>query len=353
MRKKNGRKSVLAGAGVTGACLAGGLALALPAVSHAALLSNVVFNDALASNGSTLGAASQSYNNTATPSATSTNYDVASSKQATASSLSSGNPLKLVMASTSSGINETQALFTSTPVQLTAIGDSVEITATFTNTAGLNQNASSAAYIGLYNSGGNAPFNNLENGSSTNNTQTGLVNTQINDNTGGVQNWLGYEADYFGGQATKVFSRPAQATSTNNVDQALVGDAQTGGPTGTQATYTSQNNTETTLTIGNTYTDELLITLSAAGTYTLTEALYNGASDTGTQVGTNTVGTLGALPSGGFDGMAIGYRESDSLSSEMDVSTVEVTTNTAVPEPASVGILSLVALGLARRRRPA
>jgi hypothetical protein len=55
------------------------------------------------------------------------------------------------------------------------------------------------------------------------------------------------------------------------------------------------------------------------------------------------------LSSGGFDGLSIGYRQSDSLASEMDISSVEVTTN--VPEPASLGILSLVGLGLMHRKR--
>jgi PEP-CTERM motif len=336
---------------LSAACLVGGLAFAFPQTSQAALLSNVVFNDALATNGSTLGAASQSSPNSASPTATSTNYDVASSKQATSSAFTSGSPLQLEMVSTSGGINEAQALFDSTPVQLTAVGQSIEITATFKNTAGLNQNSSSAVYLGLYSSGGSAPFNNLENGSSAVNTITGLVNTEINDNTGGTENWNGYESDYFGGSSTKLYTRPAQALSTNNADQALVGDGQTGGPTGTQATYTGQNSHEAVLTIGNEYTDELEITLSSAGNYTLTEALYNGTSDLGTEVGTTTTTMpLASLPVGvGFDAFSIGYRESDSLASEMDVSSIVVTDN--VPEPATLGILSLAALGLMHRRR--
>jgi hypothetical protein len=55
------------------------------------------------------------------------------------------------------------------------------------------------------------------------------------------------------------------------------------------------------------------------------------------------------LPSGGFDGLSIGYRQSASLASEMDISSVEVTTN--VPEPVSVGVLSIAGLGLMRRKR--
>jgi hypothetical protein len=363
-RQLNSRRWVLAGA-----VAAGGLAIAFPGASRAALLSNVVFNDTLSTNGSTLGSASQSYSNTATPTATSTNYDIAASKEATSSSLNSGGPpsgtpLELMMVSTSSGINEAQGLFTSTPVQLTTVGQSVEITVTFNNTAGLNQNSSSAVYLGLYSSGGSAPYNNMENGSSVNNApgpgQTGLANSPetVSDDSGGVKGWVGYESDYFGGSSTKEYSRPAQATSTNNADQGLVGDGQTGGPSGTQASYTQQNSHESTLTTtsgSNTYTDEFEITLSAVGTYTLTEAMYVGASDTGSLQGTAgadaTIGTSTVISNDGFDGFAIGYRESDSEASEMDITNVEVTTNVTVPEPASLGALAVSSLLLGMRRR--
>lgn len=355
-RRKSGSRALAA------AVVMGGVAFAFPMASRAALLTNVVFNDTLATNGSTVESASQSYSNTATPGATSTNYDIASSKQATSSNLSSGSPLKLEMVSTSGGINEAQGLFTSAPVQLVNVGDSVEITVTFNNTAGLNQNSSSAIYLGLYSSGGSAPYNNMENGSSTNNAagpgQTGLANSPetVSDDTGGVQNWVGYESDFFGGSSSKEYSRPAQATSTNNSDQGLVGDGQTGGPTGTQATYTQQDSHETTMSTSsgsNTYTDEFEMTMASATTYTLSEAMYVGSSDTGSlfgNAGTDvTIGTSTIISNNGFDGFAIGYRESDSEASEMDISSVEVTTN--VPEPASLGALAVGSILLAMRRR--
>jgi hypothetical protein len=334
---------------LAGAAMAWGVAYSLPQMSHAALLSNVVFNDTLATNGSTMGSASVSYPHAASPTATSTNYDVAAGKDGTASNLNSGSPLELKMVSTSGGVNEVQAIFTSSPVVLTNAGDAVELTATFVNNAGLNQNASSSVDIGLYGSGGNAPYSNMANGSSTTNTITGLNNT-----TGGTKGWVGFEADYFGGSSTKLYTRPNQGLSTNNVDQALVADGQTGGPTGTGLAYTGQNSSETTLTIGNTYTDEVLITLSAPNTYVISEALYNGATDTGTQVGTTTTSTATSLTGiSGFDGLAIGYRESDSLASEMDISQVEVTTNVAIPEPMSFSLLGISGMALMLRRRKA
>ena len=363
-RARGSKRGFRFGNGIlAGTCIAGACALAFYQTASAALLPTVVFDDTLATNGSTVGSASQSYSNTATPTATSTNYDIASNKEAVggtpSSTLSMGGPLQLSMVSTSSGINEVQALFTSNPVVLTNIGDSIEITTTFNNTTGLNQKSSSAVYLGLYNSGGSAPYNNLTNGSSTANTVTGIGNTEINDNTGGVAGWVGYESDDFGsGSSSKLYTRPAESPSLGSDDnQALVGEGQSGGSSGgLAATYTSQESGAnlSTTSGSNTYTDELTITLTASGVYTLSNAMYAGSSDTGTPIGSPngnaTVGTLAALTGGtGFDGFSIGYRQSNSTASEMDIESVEVT----VPEPASIGLLGLASLGLLRRKRRA
>ena len=338
--RKSQRAIVLAGGILAAASFCGS--------ARAALLTNVVFNDSLATNGSTLDAAGQSYPNTATPTATSTNYDVASSKNSTATTLSSGSPLMMQMVSTTSGITELQAVFTSSPVTLVNVGDSVELTTTFTDTSLIATAGSSAAYFGLYSSGGNAPFNNMGNGSSSSPTITGLNNAQINDNTGGVQGWVGYEGEIYGSSKPKVFNRPAMVVGTSNLDQALVGEGQTGGFTGTQATVVSQSNA-VALTQGNQYTAELEITLGASNVYTVAEDIYSGASDAGALV-ESTVTTATGLTSGGFDGMSVGWRETTSgAASEMDINSAEVTTT--VPEPATLGILGLAAVGLMHRRR--
>jgi hypothetical protein len=108
------------------------------------------------------------------------------------------------------------------------------------------------------------------------------------------------------------------------------------------------------LVVGDTYTDEMLITLTAAGTYTIAQALYLGSTDTGTQVGTTTSGTILSLPgTQGFDGLAIGYRDAASVAAEMDINQVEVTTNVAVPEPVSFSLLGISGLALMIRRRKA
>jgi len=341
---------------LAGACVAGGVALALSPLSRAALLSNVVFNDTLATNGGTIN------NGSTAVTATSTNYSVASSKNATATIFNSGSPLQLEMVSTSGGVNQVQALFTTTPVVLTNVGDAIELTVTFTDVAGLNINSSSSMDIGMYNSGGVAPYNFLYNGGSSSGSLSGVGDSYQpagTYSTGGVQNWLGYESDAFGGSKPKLYTRPAQTATgsgTNNVAQTLIADGQTGGveyPAGSQpSSYTTQSSASDPMTAGSTYTDELEIMVAGGGNYTLTDMMYAGNSDNAAPVNSGVSGNL-AVSAGSFDGLAIGLRESDSVQSEMDISQVEVTTtvSTAIPEPASLGILGLAGLGLLRRRQ--
>jgi len=327
--------------------MAGGFALAFAPLTSASILPTLVLNDSLNS-GSTI-------NGTNSPTATSTNYDIASSKDGIGSSLTSGD-LAIVCPSTSSGISEAQAIFT--PVSLVNTGDAVELTVTFTDKAGLLSSASSSGSvdIALDYAAGSGPYNTMNNGNSG---HSGLSSGQTNDATGGVQNWQGYEIDAFQGQSSKVYTRAAQTGgSPTNLDQGLITN-QTGGPVNPASTalaggnYVSEGGSTGSLTVNQQYTDELLITLGSGGTYDLSAALYQGANDSGTQVGTTTLSTfsLPTLPS--FGGFAIGFRNSASVNEEMDVNQVIVSTTVTVPEPASIGLLSFVGLGLMHRRRRA
>src|SRR5579863_683462 len=65
---------------------------------------------------------------------TTTAYEIGSSKNATTTTLAN-NKLTLSTAATTSGFTEAQALFTASPVTLSAAGQYIEIYFTFTDTA--------------------------------------------------------------------------------------------------------------------------------------------------------------------------------------------------------------------------
>ena len=68
------------------------------------------------------------------PTASSTSYNFASTKNATASAITSGT-LRLTFAATTSGFAEAQAVFSSTPVRLTSLGDAINFRYAFIDTA--------------------------------------------------------------------------------------------------------------------------------------------------------------------------------------------------------------------------
>jgi hypothetical protein len=335
-RKKGRNFRILAGA-----CVAGGFAMAFPAASNAAPLPNIVLSDNLASTSSTLNSSTNS------PNATSTNYDIAANKGAT-SAFSSAMKLNLP-ASTSAGA-EAQALFTTSPIALTNVGtDEIELTVTFTaanNILSSSTSSTASLDLGLYNSGGTAPDNNLQ--------SSGLTTAATNDATGGAQGWLGYVGAIYTTSAPKIFTRPAQP-GTSNVGQDLVLEGQSYGYAGgVQLAGGSATVLAAPLTNSSTsqYTEDLLISLSAASTYTVSEELYSGTSDTGTPIagftGASATGT--SFLTSSFDGLAVGWRfAGTSAASEMDIDSITV--STTVPEPATLGTLTMVGLGLLHRRR--
>jgi len=246
-----------------------------------------------------------------TPTASYTSYEIGSGKAATATTNNTGNFL-LTTAGTSSGNTEAQALFTKFPVTLAAIGDYVELDYTFTDTVdiynGLCGN-SVGLYCGLYNSGNVPPLSGtlLWNG--------GFSTSSTTADVGGTKNWLGYNAGMLNGQtgisAWTISTRPVQ-TAANNTDQQLLfgstgGSTHSATPTGT-APFPN-------LTIGSQYTVQFRVTLSAAGTLTVSNAMYAGAGIGGTTVFTNITTYTGAnFLTTNFDGLAVGYRDGDSAS---------------------------------------
>ena len=155
-------------------------------------------------------------NPTPYPSATSAAYQLISSKSWVGQSLTP-NDLKFGIAATSSGSTEVQALFSTNPVALTANGDYVQLTVTFTNTSGL-LTQSSALGFGLYNSGGlNGQVKPVTNG--LNSTAVSSVTTAV---TGAAQNWQGYVGQIsFNAASHRIMTRAAQTGAGNNNQEAV------------------------------------------------------------------------------------------------------------------------------------
>src|SRR5262249_14368961 len=108
-----------------------------------------VFNDTFSS--STLNSVSP-----ASPGGTSTSYELISSKPWSSALSIAARDLRFGIAATGSGSIQAQAQFSSSPVTLAAVGDTLFVTVTFTNTSGLLTQAGTFG-LGLYRSGTNSP----------------------------------------------------------------------------------------------------------------------------------------------------------------------------------------------------
>ena len=273
------------------------LALGVPLV---ALAQQTVFNDTFGS--STVGLTS-TLGGTFT--ASSTSYDFASGKgilslAAVGIATSSGH-LGVGMVATSAAYIDGQAIFTTNQVTLAYPGDTIDVQYIFTDTTnifnGVAGNSSSLA-LGLFKSGGSAPYTNLFN--------TGLVSTTTTAATGGVQNWVGYRGNIAynpAGSANSVtYSRPAQ-NQGNNQNQALVQQG-----IFANAVNLGQNaNTIAPLTVGNQYTVDYKITLGTNGSLYMTNTLYAGAGTGGAVLATNNAIASGAnILTTNFDALCIG-----------------------------------------------
>jgi hypothetical protein len=314
-----------------------------------------IFTDTF-TNGSTVGGASVPGG---TPTASFTSYDIASTKNASGSTIS-GGVLSIGMPATTSGFYEAQAVFSTTPVALAAVNDSLTLRYVFTDSAnvltGTGLTSSSALWTGLYNSASSIPLTTLAN--------TGLTTTQTTGSilTAGVAPWQGFvmriAATGTNGAvgSSQLYTRPAQTTGTSSAVQELLGNNVGGGayngPTGSTFRTLSGSGSPT-LTVGEQYTVDYTITLLGTGTLGITGNLFSGAGTggpllftaSGTATGANALTTS-------FDGLAIGYRyNGTSVASSLNVNSIEVTA-TIVPEPATVVLagLGLAALLRASRR---
>lgn len=249
--------------------------------------------------------------NSGTPTASSTSYDIVSSKNATTTTIAAGD-LSIKTSATSSGSTEAQAVFTTFPVTLQFTNDYIELDYSFIDSTdvlnGLAGN-SVGLYCGLFNSGGVPPLSGglLDNG--------GLGSATTAD-TGGVQNWIGYNAamlnSYNGYYDWSVSSRPAQTTLNNN-DQAVLYNYPNSGTHYNSAQPPSLPFPN--LVVGQQYTVQFRITLTGAGQLTVSNALYEGSAVGGAMVWSTIGNFTGAnVLTTNFDSLAIGYRAGDSQS---------------------------------------
>jgi autotransporter-associated beta strand protein len=281
-----------------------------------------------------------------TPTASTTSYNFASTKNATASAITSGT-LRLTFAATTSGFAEAQAVFSSTPVRLTSLGDAINFRYTFIDTANVLTSAttwnpsSSYLWAGLYDTGTAAtvPLTTLANSGLTATSTTGVVVT------GGVAPWQGYVQRIAGpGGTTQSVTRPAQVSGTSSAAQDLVGNNLGAGaynaPAGTTLTATGSTQTlANQLVIGGTYTMDYTLTLVDSSTLSVRSYLYDGSGTSGSVLVSQTRLASGAnLLTTQFSGLAFGVRYSGSSSGAivMDVTSLSIqATNAPTPPPPS------------------
>jgi len=325
-------------------------ALTRPTILAALLLSplfaghaqTVIFSDNFS--GSTLNQVPTS------PTATSTSYEFFSGINGGSATIGPG-ALHLALPSTTSVLGEVQAAFSSTPVSLANVGDYLNLTVTFVNTANilLAGNANSSLTVGLYNSGGALP-------------NQGIVTLNTGNTTGGSQNWLGYVGRIIQSGTANVITRPAQTpngTTSQNQD-VLFNNASSSqafnNPTGATVGSKSTTSSPISLTAGSTYTLDYRIMLSAPGTLSISNALYSGGSVNSANTLFNELATTTAstLITSSFDSFAIGWRASLSAAaaSSMDITSITI----SVPEPGTpilIGVAVLGSLALRHRRTQA
>jgi len=239
------------------------------------------------------------------------------------------NKLHLALnGTTTGGFLEAQAVFAATPVSLATVGDFITLTYTFTNTGGTLLAGGSASYIfnGLYFSGGSTPVS----GGALNNS--GLTSTPGSPyGSGNCANWQGYVSRIAANGASEAYTRPAQTNFVvgPSADQDLIGNGIGGGAyTNLPGVIFDSIETSATLALvsGANYTVAYSIALTAAGTLTVTNNLYNGTGTGGTLLfsQTNTAsGTTNIVQS--FDGLCIGVRNSGtSYNPTMDISKISI-----------------------------
>ncbi|HEU6447427.1 MAG TPA: autotransporter-associated beta strand repeat-containing protein [Verrucomicrobiae bacterium] len=282
--------------------------IAMALASQWATAQTVFFTDDF-SNGSTTNLASVPGG---TPTASSTCYDIASPKNTIGGTTIAPNDFHLALnAATTSAFHEAQALFAGAPISLNQVGDYVEIVVVFTNTTGSllvsdSSTPNSQVWIGLYDSGGNAPLSGGVLAGGALNSSAGSPYA-----TGNCANWQGYVAQVSSNGVSRIVTRPIQngsGTASANQDVIATTGAGSAGynnpgassiATGPTAPVSLANNAPSTL--------YLRVTLTGPTEVTISNAIYSGAGTGGTilysQIG---VASGSTFLTSSFDGLAIG-----------------------------------------------
>ena len=260
----------------------------------------------------------------APPTATTASYEILSGIPWSPTPAIAPGDLRFGIGGTSSGVVEAQAVFAAPPVTLVNAGDFIQLSVTFTDTAGILSQIGHWAF-GLFNSGGGAPL-----GGGLNGTLSAAYSTAA---TGGARNWQGYVAQiaYTGGTSGFYDRKPQTGTANNNQDLAAVGTSQGYGNPVAALVGTASTAPSVTLTVGSQYTEVLTCTLTNAGALQLQSQLYAGSGTNGARLSTMSA-TTGPTPlTTAFDGLAIGGRAEGNTPSQIDVNSISVVGQTSPP----------------------
>lgn len=293
----------------------------------------LIFSDDF-SNGSTINSVTPS-----PPTATSTSYEEISSKtwDPNPPTIAPGE-LQYGTAATTSGGDEIQALFTTTPVTLHNPGDFVQLTVTFTDSNILSSDT--CLGMGLFDASQVAPW-----GGGLNDLALSKDSTAV---TGGAQNWQGYIAQIacvaaLGGTMKSDFAtRPAQ-NNGNNLNQ--VTEDNTSGNNGyaNALVFDSSDTPNVGLTQGGLYTEVVTYILEADGSLQMEANLYTN-NLSGTELSFQGVNSGAPALVNTFDAFSIGWRSKDgSNPAIIHINSVQITSTvtSAAPQPVPLQLESV------------
>jgi len=275
------------------------------------------------SNGSTLNSATP-----VSPTTNSTSYEAVSGKAWNPDISVSSQDMKFGIVHSGGGTANLEALFATNAVELGKVGDYIQLTITFTNTAGLMSLGRCYMGFGLYNSGQVLPVAGGLNATAT--------SASTSNSIGGAQLWQGYIGQIaYSTYKNEITTRASQTvTPLADNDQDLVNNgSSTYAFSFPAATVVGSSATSTlTLADGGTYTEVLTITLHGTNSIgipnslAVTNSFYSGPNTSGTlltQFG--AVATNDTFLVSSFDGLAMGwYQKTDGESNVVDISSITV-----------------------------